>query len=193
MGRIILVFFVFYAQNLKSQSLFMKNTLVQIRNPDAKVITFSIVESNERKKTLQTHVDRLIRVDELLFKTPIYLLKNGDYLLEYTLNDYAVQFSNAENLNLFTHNKDYFQVNMLWKDGLLYYSFVLRSNERAIDFMKSKPILIDGYPSKLGFKLFRLGDNTYLRIEERAKDVYSARWFPDLRTFEYYYKNSYTD
>ncbi len=166
---------------------------IQIAHPDGKKITFTLVSAKERREILKNEVQSLLRVDEFLFKTPIHVLNNGDYLVEYTIRDYAMRFSSKESLDLFTDNKVYFQVSIHSADRNLHYCFWIKSNDRIIQFMETQPIYIDGYPSRLDFKLYQLKDGSYIRINKRAENVYQGKWFPDLENFEYYYNNQLTD
>jgi hypothetical protein len=176
---------------IKAQNFMVPN--IQISHPDGKKITFSLVSAKERREILKNEVQSLLRIDEFLFKTQIHILKNGDYFVEYTIRDYAMRFASKEDLDLFTDNKIYFQVSIHHADKHMHYCFWIKSNDRIIAFMKTEPAYVDGYPSKLDFKLYQLKDGSYIRVNKRAENVYQGKWFPDLENFEYYYNNQLTD
>jgi hypothetical protein len=193
MGRInfIVCIILIHINFIKAQVQMLPN--IQIAHPDGKKITFMLVSAKERLEILKNEVQSVLRVDEFLFKTPIHVLTNGDYLVEYTIRDYAMRFTSKESLDLFTDNKVYYQVSIHGADKLMHYCFWIKSNDRIIQFMKTEPTYIDAYPSKLNYKLFQLKDGAYIRVHKRAENVFDGTWFPNLDDFEYYYNNQLTD
>ena len=182
---------------------------MHIINPFGKSIYFFKINSQQRKKLLTEEVKAFFRDDGFIIPRPIHLLKNGDYLMEYTTKDYALIFHTFNDLNLFSHNQDYFYVSMHFVGEKLYYMFMI-ANDKTIEFMNTNPLYIDKYPSKtdytlyveqmkkmgviaiMDYRLYKLKSHGYLRVNERAKGVFDAAWFPDLETFEYFYENNYT-
>ena len=182
---------------------------MHIINPFGKAIYFEKINSQQRKKLLAEEVKAFFRNDGILISRPVHLLKNGDYLLEYTIKDYALIFHTLNDLNLFSHNQECFPVDLFFEGEKLYYMFMI-ANNKTIEFMNTNPLYIDKYPSKtdytlyieqmkqmgvvaiMDYRLYKLKSQGYLRVNERAKGVYDASWFPDLESFEYFYENNYT-
>ena len=184
---------------------------IEITNPFGKKIHFEKISKQQRQKLLAEEVDTFFRDDECFVPLPIYLLKNGNYLMGYTINDYALIFHNLNDLNSFSHNQDYFPVSLNFINGKLFYKFQMKSSGKIINLMNTNPEYVEGYPSKTDYapyvlqmkqmgvtvnkdyRLYKLKTKGYLRVNERVKDVYDAEWFPDLEAFEYFYENRYTD
>lgn len=187
----------------------LKMSKMHIINPFGKAIYFEKINSQQRKKLLAEEVKAFFRNDGILISRPVHLLKNGDYLLEYTIKDYALIFHTLNDLNLFSHNQECFPVDLFFEGEKLYYMFMI-ANNKTIEFMNTNPLYIDKYPSKtdytlyieqmkqmgvvaiMDYRLYKLKNQGYLRVNERAKGVYDASWFPDLESFEYFYENNYT-
>jgi hypothetical protein len=178
-------------------ALDIKNPLV-IKNPDNKPISFYVVDFDERVRLVKEDAVCLYKVDRgFVFNSEIHELKNGDYLLLYTVHDFAFRFPSREEVDLFTNNADHFTCSLhMQKDKSYFYMYQLH-NDKAIEKMKMVDIEIASYkPKNPNFKrkLYRLNDGSYLRAEERlGKNGYIASWFPDLATFEYYYLNRFTE
>lgn len=170
-------------------------TELSLINPDNKVIKLEVISYNEWMRIRKDDIACLYKMDINVFETPIYLLKNGNYLFEYTKNSYAFIFSSDEDINLFLNNENYFTTSIIIEKSKVYYNYGLKSS-KVKKLMEEKPTEISGYLSKspmLHFKLYKLKNGHYLRAEERVKDsgIYDGYWFPDLETFEWHYKNSY--
>ena len=167
-----------------------------VKNPDGKILRFTLVDVNERNQLMETDAVKLYKVDKGLFNKEIHQLKGGDYLFLYTADAYALRFTSKEELDLFVNNKDHFTTAFLFdkNSNLFYYEFQLH-NDKSIEMVKKIDSENLDYPSKtpaLDFKLYHLKDGGYLRIWKRTENVYSASWFPDLKTFEWFYTNRYT-
>ena len=70
----------------------LKMSKMHIINPFGKSIYFFKINSQQRKKLLTEEVKAFFRDDGFIIPRPIHLLKNGDYLMEYTTKDYALIF-----------------------------------------------------------------------------------------------------
>jgi hypothetical protein len=192
MGRITIMFLII--STVSNCHKTMEKRAVHIFNPDGKRIDFEVISTKDRQFLLQNEVKELFRIDTLLFSMPIHILKDGSYLVGYTISDYAFRFKTIENLNLFTDNKDYFSASVTIENNKPCYNFWIKSNDKIIELLTKVNVEVVGYPNKspmLHYKLYMLQDGTYLRVEKRAENVYSAHWYPDLETFDYLYKNGF--
>ena len=192
MGRITIILLML--NTISNCSKTMENKAIYILNPDQQRIDFEIINPKNRQYLLKNEVKELLRVDTFLFNIPIHILKDGTYLVGYTISDFAIRFKNEEYLNLFMSNENYFDASLFIRNNAKYYSFWIKSNDKIIELLKNVDREIEGYPNKspmLNFKLYLLKNGKYLRSEKRAENVYSAYWYPDLETFEYFYKNGY--
>lgn len=171
----------------------MKLSLI---NPDGKIIKLEVVNYQERV-SMRENIAQFYKMDiDIVRKAPIYLLNDGRYFFEYTKDTYAFIFDTKNDIDLFLLNVDkYFTTSLIIKKDKIYYNYTLHSY-MVKELMEEKPKEIFGYPPKssmLDFKLYKLKNGHYLRAWERVENsgVYDGYWFPDLETFEWYFKNDY--
>jgi hypothetical protein len=165
---------------------------VYIKDPDGNSISFDIIEYEERIRLMNSEVDKLHKVDKSFFKNEIYLLKNGDFLHIYTADAYVFKFCSENDLNKFINNGDHSTAGVIRdkQTRKIYYTFRLFSH-KSLELVEKIVKEIPGYPSNFDKKLCLLNDGTYLRVSKRntVNLIYDGDWYPDLETFEWYYKN----
>jgi hypothetical protein len=168
---------------------------LSIKDPNGDTISFEVINFEERQKLMNSEVDSLFKIDRTFFRNEIYRLKDGSLLHIYTADAYVFRFYSESELNKFINNDDHFTASVIFekKDNHFYYMFSLH-NDKSAELIKNTEFEIEGYPNKspmFDYKLYRLKNGTFLRVWERAKDVYSGSWFPNLETFEWFYFNNY--
>ena len=68
----------------------------------------------------------------------------------------------------------------------------LLQNDKIIELLNyPNKVQIEDYNRTSNWKVLQLEDGAILYFEKRAENVFSAVWYPDLQTFEYYYYNNY--
>ena len=179
----------------------MDSTKIELTNPDGQIISFYKVERAEKLRLIKEEVDSLYGMfNGIIIQIPIHRLKNGDLLLEKTRDDYAFIFKDEYNLELYTKSKSYYILSVHFEDDILYYSFRL-THPKLVELMGMEKTLIAGYESKeydmfenkyCDYKTYYLLDKSIFRVFKRAENNYYGAWFPDMKTFEFFYFNEYT-
>jgi hypothetical protein len=183
-------------------SLQMDSTKIELINPDGQTITFYKVAKEERKRLLREEVECLVEVWKLAFLSlPIHRLKNGDLLLEKTKEDYAFVFKDDQNLQLYKITNSYYITSVHFERDTMYYMFSLTYLKCAQLKALEDKTLISGYESKqydpirnqnCDYKTYLLSDNSVFRVFQVTDNNLYGAWFPNMKSFEYFYFSDYT-
>ena len=172
----------------------MDSTPVQLKSPNkGDSISFDILSYKERQRVLKEEVQAFYKMHKNIFyEMPIHLLKNGDYLYEVTGDGYAFRFHTLQSLDLLLdRTRGYYNVSTHCGDGTCKYAYYLQ-NDKIIELLNyPNKVQIEGYDRTPNWKVLELEDGAILYFEKRAENVFSAVWYPNLQTFEYYYYNNY--
>ena len=180
----------------------MDSTKIQLINPDGDTISFYKVTKEDKQCILEKEVVSLHSIMKIpLFELSVHKLKNDDLLLECTTNDYAFLFKTEKDLQLYNKSNSYYDTSIHFDKGTMYYHFSLTYSKCVELEAYENKTLIQGYESKqynpitdrnCDYKTYLLADKSVFRVFQVTENNLYGAWFPDLKSFEYFYFNDYT-